>query len=154
MSEPLFNGPLARFVRNLFHRGPPDPWSREEDAAVRAREAVALCVNCLAPQPPHRRFCPECAYPTGEFVATMPYLTNYVVGEALRQGVIGPPERRVGVLAFLVLYSTTQYSIFAPLYWYWLYRRARGRPICQAVRKEPTVLTSGPTPLEADRGST
>lgn len=49
--------------------------------------------------------------------------------------VMGPPERRLGVLAFLVLSSTTQYSIFAPVYWYWMIRRARGRPICQAFRR-------------------
>ncbi len=72
----------------------------------------------------------------------MPYLENFVVGEVLRRGVMGPPERRRGVQLFLIIYSFTQYVIFAPLYWYWMLRRANGRPICTENR--PTLQLEEP----------
>lgn len=135
MSAPYFNGPLAHAVRRLYAgQGHPDPWAAEDDAAARDPNAVALCTNCLFPQPPHRWFCPHCAFPTGDHVALMPYLQIFVAGEALRRGVLGPPERRVGVQVFLVLYSCTQFLVFAPVYWLWMIRRAMGRPIGEERR--------------------
>jgi hypothetical protein len=59
----------------------------------------------------------------------MHYLQIYVLAEVLRRGVAGAPERRVGVQLFLASLSAVQYAIFAPVYWYWMFRRARGRPI-------------------------
>ena len=75
-------------------------------------------------------FCPLCGYPTGDFVATMPYVTVFLDGELFRRGVIGTPEKRKGVLIFLVIYSTASYTIFAPIYWFWMIRKAQGKPIC------------------------
>jgi hypothetical protein len=66
----------------------------------------------------------------------MPYMQIFPVGDMLRSGVSGPPEPRWGVQVFLVLVSLTQYSIFAPVYWYWMFRREAGRPICAASRRE------------------
>lgn len=66
----------------------------------------------------------------------MPYLQIFPVGEVLRQGVMGPPERRIGVLVFLIVFSLTQYAVFAPLYWFWMFRRASGRPICYEQRRD------------------
>ncbi|HRJ47734.1 MAG TPA: hypothetical protein PKY38_10275 [Opitutaceae bacterium] len=65
----------------------------------------------------------------------MPYLQVFVAAEVLRKGVIGAPERKVGVNAFLAIYSIAQYSIFAPFYWFWMIRRASGKPICEEQRK-------------------
>ncbi len=62
------------------------------------------------------------------------YLSVFVVGELVRQGVSGPPERRRGVQAFLIVLGVVHYSVFAPVYWYWLWRRARGRPISSGAR--------------------
>ena len=60
----------------------------------------------------------------------MPYLQIFVLAEVLRRGVTGSPERRIGVQVFLALLSITQYAVFAPVYWFWMFRRAQGRPIC------------------------
>ena len=67
----------------------------------------------------------------------MPYLEIFVVAEVLRRGVSGAPERRVGVQVFLVLLAAVKYVAFAPVYWFRMLRRTRGRPICAAP-----VLTS------------
>lgn len=135
--EPYFNGPLAHWIRREYarvHR--PNPWSPEIEAAVRERTAVPLCHNCLHPQEGHRWLCSHCGFPCGEYVVLMPYLSNFVIGEVLRQGVMGSPERRPGVQLFLVLFSLLQYTIFAPFYWFWMVRRALGKPIC-VERREP-----------------
>src|SRR5215203_3437622 len=117
MSEPHFNGPQAQVLRDKF-RAHPDPWPPEVDAAIKDPCAEALCISCLYPQELHQWFCPHCGYPTGDFVPVMPYLQIFPVAEVLRRGVIGPPERRVGVQLFLIVLSITQYAVFAPLYWF------------------------------------
>jgi hypothetical protein len=135
MAEPHFNGPLAKLLRSAFAAGyQPDPWPAEIDAAVRDAAAIPVCSNCLAPQADAGSFCPHCAFPTSDTVALNPYLQIFVVGEVLRRGVMGPPERRVGPLLFLVVLSLSEYAIFAPLYWYWMLRRAAGNPICHERR--------------------
>jgi hypothetical protein len=144
MNDPYFNGPLARLFRAMFSGGRrPDPWPSEIDAAVRSPVAVPLCVNCLYPQEGHRWFCPHCGFPSGDYIAAMPYLQVFVAGEALRKGVMGPPERRVGVRVFLVVLSIAEYAVFAPVYWYWMIRRAQGKPICEE-RREAIMFEENP----------
>jgi hypothetical protein len=114
-----------------------DPWPRDVDEAVNARVAVPLCTSCTYAQVDRRWFCPHCGFPTGEFVTTMPYLYIFALGESMRRGVVGPPERGITRAVFLVLFSASQYTIiFAPIYWYWMIRKAHGRPICESSRKE------------------
>lgn len=131
MKEPYFNGPLAHWLRRSFAEAShPNPWPAEIEAAVRDPAAVPLCTNCLSPQELHRWLCPHCGFPSGDCVAVMPYLQIFVAGEALRQGVMGPPERRTGTQVFLVIYALSQFSVLAPIYWFWMVRRALGKPIC------------------------
>ena len=127
---------LVRWVMEYAAKAPPDPWPQEVDVAVKAREAVPVCVNCLHPQEGHRWFCPNCAYPSGDYVTLMPYLQVFAVGEVLRRGVIGPPEKGFGRKMFLVIYSASEYAVFAPVYWFWMWRKARGKPICRAQKTE------------------
>lgn len=61
----------------------------------------------------------------------MEYLNVFVIGELMRRGVSGAPEPRVGVQAFLVVVAAIQYVFLAPLYWFWMWRRACGSPISQ-----------------------
>jgi len=133
MSAPRYHGPLARRFRAL--RTPrPDPWPAEISAAVNAKSAVPLCPNCLLPQEPHPWFCRQCGFPTGDFVALNPYLNIFVVGEVLRRGVLGAPERRLGTQLFLIVFSASQHAVFAPAYWFWMWRRSCGRPIGEERR--------------------
>src|SRR5688500_3141686 len=125
MPESRFNGPLAKLLRPVS--GVSDPWPAEVDATIKQPGAEALCINCLFPQAPHPWFCPHCDYPTGDYVSIMPYLQIFPVAEVLRRGVSGPPESRMGVQVFLIVLSFTQYAVFAPLYWFWMVQRARGR---------------------------
>ena len=136
MSEPHFNGPLAKLVRGLFAEDYRDPWPAEIAAAVKDPAAVPLCYNCLYPQEETLWRCPHCGFPVGEYVPLNPYLQLFLVGEVLRKGVMGPPERRVGVQAFLVAFSFSQYAFFAPVYWFWMVRRALGKPISTENRTE------------------
>jgi hypothetical protein len=138
-----FDGPLARLVRRWcrqwFPAAPPDPWPEQVDEDARSPDAVPLCIDCLRPQTGLGWFCPHCGHATGEFVTLMPYLQIFAAGEVFRKGVIGPPEKRKGVLVFLFLYSFGEYSVFAPLYWFWMIRRAMGQPICEERRKDLTL---------------
>ena len=96
-------------LRQMAAAAPPDPWPAEVDRAIREKDAIPVCVNCLQPQSGHQWFCPQCAHPSGEFVATMPYLTAFVNGALFRQGVMGPPEKRAWVLCFFALYSAANF---------------------------------------------
>ena len=127
---------LVRKIRHIASTAPPDPWPEEIDLAVKDRGAIPVCVNCLYPQEGHRWLCPHCAFPTGEYVTTMPYLQVFAVGEFFRRGVIGPPAMGFIGLAAFVFYSASQYAPFAPIYWFWMIRRASGKPICSEHRKD------------------
>lgn len=135
MSDRHFRGPLTDLLFGPPHETTPDPWPSEVDEAVRRRDAVPLCVNCLSPHG-HHWFCPHCGFPGGEYVTVMPYLHVFATGEALRRGVLGPPENNLPQTAMLVLFSAANYGPFAPLYWFWMSRKAAGRPICEIHRRE------------------
>lgn len=125
---------FIRWILELARNRPADPWPAGVDQAVRQRGAVPVCTDCLSPQVGHRWFCPHCGFPTGEYVTTMPYLYIFAQGELLRRGVTGPPDRgRCRPIAF-ALAALTQFSLFAPVYWFWMVRKARGKPICQVRR--------------------
>jgi hypothetical protein len=130
---------LAAWLRHVASRTASDPWPRDVDLEVRDPGCVPLCVSCLLPQPGRPWLCPRCAYPSGDYVTLMPYLQNFALGELFRRGVAGPTERGFGRAAILVLLSAGEYQLFAPVYWFWMYRKARGRPICQA-RPEPLAI--------------
>jgi hypothetical protein len=147
-----FDGPLARLVRACFPKPLPDPWPKEVDDEVRSLDAVPVCIDCLYPQVDHRWFCPHCGRPNGEYVTVMPFLQLFAVGEFFRKGVIGPPEKRKGVVFFLVLYSLCEYNIFAPLYWFWLIRRGIGKPICQERRIDLVFAADAPAPARQAPG--
>ncbi|HEY4300119.1 MAG TPA: hypothetical protein VGM73_04560 [Candidatus Didemnitutus sp.] len=123
-------------IREIAANAPPDPWSSE--VAPESLEACdPLCPDCLTPHGLAHRFCPRCAYPVGDFTPLDPYFQNLVVGDLFRRGIAGPPEPGLGRQAFLVILSLNSYMIFAPLYWFWMVRKARGKPICQRVRPAP-----------------
>jgi hypothetical protein len=131
-----FQGPLAKALRRIFQSTTPDPWSKDIDDRVRNKDANPVCLNCLMPQERHYWICDDCGFPGGEYVNTMPFLHIFSLGELLRRGVLGKPEKKnLAILGFLIV-SSLEYLIFAPIYWYWMYRKAIGRPICEEKRPE------------------
>jgi len=133
---------LVTWIRRLASKSTPDPWPQEVDEAVRNREAVPICLSCLYPQRERSWLCPNCGFPAGDFVTLMPYLQNFAIGELFRRGVMGPPETSIGRNALLTLLSLGEYGFFAPVYWYWMIRKAIGKPICQ-VRREDITIENG-----------
>lgn len=127
---------FIRWFLGLLRHVPADPWSPEIDQAVRKRDAVPVCVECLCPQEGHRWFCPHCGFPSGEYVTTMPYLYIFTYGELLRRGVTGPPDKSSGRFLGFAVFSAAQYSLFFPVYWFWLIRKACGKPIGQPSRPD------------------
>jgi hypothetical protein len=92
------------------------------------------------PQERHYWICDDCGSPGGEYANTMPFLHIFSLGELLRRGVLGKPEKKnLAILGFLIV-SSLEYLIFAPIYWYWMYRKAIGRPICEG--KTPRIRRS------------
>ncbi len=147
MDEPQPERPLVRSLRRTLAEGrKSDPWPEEVGAALDEATAVPLCTNCLFPEEGFHWFCPHCAFPTGDCVAVNPYLQIFVSGECLRRGVMGPPEQRLGPQLFLALYAVNQYTIFAPVYWFWMIRRAVGKPIC-AERRVPIAPLGAENPV-------
>jgi hypothetical protein len=127
---------LVRIWRRIVrdYPVPPDPWSWKVDRLVRSRWARPVCTNYLFPQNNHNWICPHCGFPTGEYVTVMPYFHIFAIGEALRRGVIGPPDRSVARFLGFMLFAVIQYSTFAQVYWFWMVRKACGRPIVDARR--------------------
>jgi hypothetical protein len=136
MNFSRYRGPLAVAIRRMFQGGMVDPWPDEINAAVREPDAHPVCLRCLRPQEGHYWFCRDCGFPSGEYMTVMPFLQVFPLGHMLQRGVVGEPERRKWVTAGYVAVSLCEYTVFAPVYWYWMYRKATGRPICQEWRPE------------------
>lgn len=135
MEDTRFNGPLARALRQYLNEYPRDPWSEEVDRAARLPDATPLCTSCLAPQELHRWKCPHCGYPGGDLSAFLPLERTLLEGELFRRGVLGPPEERAWITVTFVIFSLVTFTVFAPLYWFWMLRRASGTPIAEERRE-------------------
>jgi hypothetical protein len=100
----------------------PDPWGKDVDDAVHQSNAAPLCYRCLSPHDEDCCFCPECGSATGLYNNLNPYLYIFSLGEMLRLGVSGPIKRNVTTILGYLLLSLSEYLIFAPLYWFFLFR--------------------------------
>ncbi len=106
----------------VWFRGPvkPDPWGAEVSQAL--VEAPPLCLHCQTPHSEAACFCPNCGAAVGEFNNVSPYLYIFSLGEALRAGTQDRAPRRGLALAGYVLIALAEYAIFAPVYWFFLFR--------------------------------
>ena len=107
-----------------FNKGDvhPDPWGPEIDQAIRSPEALPVCHHCFTPQEQETWFCPECGAAIGPYNNYMPFINLFSEGEVFRNGV----DKHVGhnfvtVVGYL-LASISAYMIFAPVYWYFLFK--------------------------------
>ncbi len=123
----------------------PLPWSQAEDAAARASDAIPVCHRCFTPYALPVWFCSCCGSAVGPYNNIMPFVRIFSLGEALRSGV-GPSAHFTPfrTLAYVSI-GFVEYQIFAPLYFYRLYRNYRKLSHAASVR-EDVARTNGSGP--------
>src|ERR1051325_1356244 len=100
----------------------PNPWDQETEERIQQTDAVPVCTRCLEPYQSTERFCPHCGLPVDALAPFSPYLYVFVLGDALVTGTSRKfAVNWLTVTGFLLLLAA-QYSIFAPVYWYCLFR--------------------------------
>lgn len=103
----------------------PDPWSQEITQSLDEPDAVQVCHRCFTPQPPGQWFCEHCGCAVGDYNNLMPYVHVFSEGEVFRNGVTD--RLRVNALTVIgyVALSLWCYIVFAPFYWYFLFKNLR-----------------------------
>jgi hypothetical protein len=108
----LTSGPIA-----------PDPWDAETTAKLEDANTSVLCHHCLVPNEPLADFCENCGAPVGKYTNYLPFPQVFSIGHALRVGTAGEYKRSpIAVLGYFLL-ALGEYTVFAPVYWFWLLRR-------------------------------
>lgn len=116
----------------------PDPWDEATEAAVQQEDAVPVCHHCLTPAPAGQWFCERCGNAVGPYNNWMPYIHVFSEGEVFRNGVLDKMRRSPLTIVGYFLASLANYFIFAPIYWFFLFRHWRGaaRPPDEAMDSE------------------
>ena len=100
----------------------PDPWDQETEDRIQQADAVPICTRCLEPYESACHYCPNCGLPVDTLAPFSPYLYIFVLGDALLTGTNRAfPVNWLTVTGFLLL-SAAQYTLLAPVYWYFLFR--------------------------------
>ncbi len=106
----------------------PNPWDEDIEASLHEPDAVLLCPRCFEPEREGVQFCRDCGFPVGPYVLWSPYLYIFAVGDLLRTGVDRPFRVKRTTVCFLLVFSLLQYFVFAPVYWFFLFRNIRRQP--------------------------
>jgi|SRR5580765_2086584 len=114
---------LLRWIRSAPVK--PDPWDEATEAAVQAEDAVPVCHHCLTPARPDQWFCEHCGCAVGPYNNMMPFLNVFSEGEVFRNGVFAHVRRTPLTVFGYLLGSLANYLIFAPVYWFFLFRHWR-----------------------------
>ena len=109
----------------------PDPWDAETAAKLEDVNTQVLCHRCLVPNEPLANFCENCGAPVGKYTNYLPFPQLFSIGHALRVGADGEYKRSPMTVLGYFLLALAEYTVFAPVYWYWLLRRM--------PRKEPSA---------------
>lgn len=123
----LFCIRLGFVFRDWSHHFPvkPDPWDAEIAEKLKQPDCVPVCHHCFTPQEHDKWFCPECGASVGPYNNYLPYIHIFSEGEVLRNGVRSHVARNPLTVVGYLCFSTLEYLIFAPLYWYLLFRNLR-----------------------------
>ncbi len=105
----------------------PDPWGSEIDEALQAPDALPVCHHCFAQQDEETWFCRECGAAIGPYNNYMPFIYVFSEGEVLRNGVNNRFTVNFITIGGYVLLSLCMYLVFAPVYWYYLFRNLSQR---------------------------
>ena len=103
----------------------PDPWDAEIENGVQQPESVCLCHRCFTPTPPAGWFCEDCGGAVGPYNNLMPYVQVFSEGEVFRNGVTDKTRANPLVIGGYLLGSLSAYLVFAPVYWFFLFRNLR-----------------------------
>lgn len=114
---------LIRWVRRLPVS--PDPWDEQTTQTLEAEVTAEVCHKCSQPHPPEQSFCDHCGAAIGSYNNCMPYVYLFSEGEVLRTGVVGKFRVNALTVGGYLIYSLISYLIFAPIYWYLLFRNVR-----------------------------
>jgi hypothetical protein len=106
----------------------PDPWDAEVERTLWEPETREVCHHCFQEQEPGAWFCRHCGNAVGPYNNLMPYLNVFSEGEVLRNGVAGRFRNRPVILIGYFLISLGAYSIFAPIYWFFLLSNLKRTP--------------------------
>jgi hypothetical protein len=99
---------------------------------LQADDATLICYRCLTPQSEAAWFCPHCGSAVGPYNNLMPYVQVFSEGEVFRNGVSHRFRNRPLVLAGFILMVPAINPLFAPFYWFLLFKNLR-----QNRRSEP-----------------
>lgn len=99
-----------------------DPWGSEVEQLINDPHLEPLCHRCFTPQSHEAWFCPACGASVGPYNNYMPYVYVFPQGEVLRAGVHDHIRWSVLTIAGYILLSFSCYLVFAPIYWYFLFR--------------------------------
>jgi hypothetical protein len=114
---------FARWIMSAPSR--PDPWDAEPEIDVNSRDTHPLCTRCLCQLKETDWFCSACGKAASPTTNMMPFLESLSLGDVLRQGTDGPIRKNLLSIAGYMALSMTNYLIFAPIYWWRLFRNIR-----------------------------
>ena len=122
---------LAVWVRNAPVR--PDPWSAEIESSLQQPEATPICHRCLTPHSNEAWFCEHCGSAVGSYNNLMPYVYVFSQGEVFRNGTTDKLRRSPLIIAGYLLISLHAYLVFAPVYWFFLFKNLKRSQLDQVV---------------------
>jgi len=105
----------------------PDPWDAATERAVEQAAAPEVCHHCAMPLPAGNWFCEHCGRAVGPYNNLMPYVNAFSEGEVYRCGV-SERVRRSPMLIVGYLLISLSYLIFAPVYWFLLFKNIFRHP--------------------------
>jgi len=90
--------------------------------ALHEPNAVEVCHRCFDPVNPGSWFCQKCGCAVGPYNNMMPFIQVFSEGEVLRNGLNDKMPRNALIIAGYLLYSSSMYFIFAPIYWIFFFK--------------------------------
>ena len=112
---------VFRWIREA--KPAPEPWSHEVEEQIAHPEVQPLCPRCLTPHSDDDWFCSECGLPTSATTNLLPSLYPLSLGDGFRAVAAGyAPPNPLTIIGCLLV-SFVWLTFFAPIYWFFLFRR-------------------------------